>query len=111
MFEVPEPASNHRTQLFNDGAQARSSRAFCLLAYLVFEGFETFAPHPAPSCLEAVDQKFEALPFFQTFRLQLRCAPQHRFTRHDSQAFKNPIIRVKAVRHYGVTVRRQATVF
>lgn len=56
MFEIPEPPSDHRGQVINDGAHTLASRAFCLLAYLVFEAFETFVSYPAPSCLEAVAQ-------------------------------------------------------
>lgn len=66
MFEIPEPPSDHRGQVINDGAQTLASGAFCLLAYLVLEAFETFVPYPAPSCLEAVAQKLKALSLDQT---------------------------------------------
>ncbi len=53
MFEIPKPASNQRSQVFNDGAQTLASGAFFLLAY------------PALSRLETIAQKLKALSLEQ----------------------------------------------
>ena len=63
VFEIREPASEHRIEVFDDVLQAISPSPPGPLPNTILEAGQTLLPDPAPSALEPVTQELESLAF------------------------------------------------